>query len=255
MLAVAGIRGGIPRSHFPPMYSFLIDGIRETTRAPWLHVLIACTAALCGWIVGAERERREKPAGLRTLVLVCLGSASFTMVSFVFTPPSGDAGRVAAQIVTGIGFLGAGAILHGPGFVSGLTTAAGIWVTAAIGMIAGAGHVGGALALAIFVRLLLTGIYRWDERHIRSFPLCTVRFVMDPAHGKTRIRVEKILEDFRVQQARFLPTGTGDGHVEATATFNLPQHHRRDFLYALACIPEVLEIAEGERVTELKAES
>ena len=225
------------------MYSFLIDGIRETIRAPWLYVLIACTAALCGWIVGAERERREKPAGLRTLVLVCLGSASFTMVSYVFTPPSGDAGRVAAQIVTGIGFLGAGAILHGAGSVSGLTTAAGIWVTAAIGMIAGTGHVAGALALAIFVRILLTGIYRWDERHIRSFPLCTVRFVMDPAHGKTRIRVEKILEDFHVQPAIFQPSGRADGYIEGLAKFNLPQHHRRDFLYALSCLPEVVEIA------------
>src|SRR4051812_42698968 len=204
---------------------FLHDNLRDSMTAPWLQILLALVSVVCGWIVGGERERREKPAGLRTLVLVCLGSASFTMVSFIFTPPSGDAGRVAAQVVTGIGFLGPGAILHGAGFVSGLTTAAGIWVTAVIGMIAGTGHVGGALALAIFVRVLLTGIYRWDEHHIRSFPLSTVRVVIDPAHGKTRIRVEKVLEDFHVQHATFQPTGMADGRVEGTVTFNLPEHH------------------------------
>src|SRR3954465_11640846 len=114
---------------------WLIHSWHALLPVPLANGLLALVAVACGGLVGAERERREKPAGLRTLVLVCLGSASFTMVSFVFTPPSGDAGRGAAQIVTGIGFLGAGAILHGPGFVSGLTTAAGIWVTAAIGMI------------------------------------------------------------------------------------------------------------------------
>lgn len=73
--------------------------------APWLQITLAGVAVICGAVVGVERERREKPAGLRTLVLVCLGSAVFTVVSFVFTSTSGDSGRVAAQIVTGIGFL------------------------------------------------------------------------------------------------------------------------------------------------------
>ena len=107
--------------------------------APVIATVLALIAVVCGTILGAERQRKEKPAGLRTLTLVCLGSAVFTMVSFSFTTTTGDSGRVAAQIVTGIGFLGAGVILHGRHMIRGVTTAALIWLTAAIGMAVGAG--------------------------------------------------------------------------------------------------------------------
>ena len=223
------------------MQNLLVQSLRETLTAPGLEIVIAVTAALCGWIIGAEREKHEKPAGLRTLVLVCLGSASFTMASYAFTD-RGDASRVAAQIVSGIGFLGAGAILHGSGFISGMTTAATIWVTAAVGMIAATGHVAAALGLAIFVRLLHTGIYYWENRHILSVPASVVHFIIDPARGKTRIRVEKLLEDYHVRQAAFEHAETAEGHLKGTVTFVLPQRHRRDLLCALAAIPEVLEI-------------
>src|ERR1700744_3655434 len=82
--------------------------------APWVDVVLAVVAVACGLTVGGERDRREKAVGLRTMALVCLGSAVFTMASFAFTTTTGDSGRVAAQIVTGIGFLGAGVILHSP---------------------------------------------------------------------------------------------------------------------------------------------
>src|SRR6478735_4027775 len=123
--------------------------------SPWLQIALALSATVCGAAVGLERERREKPAGLRTLVLVCLGSASFTMASYAFTTNSGDSGRVAAQIVTGIGFLGAGVIMHERYIVFGVTTAATIWVTAAIGLTIGAGHAIPGLALSVTVRLVL----------------------------------------------------------------------------------------------------
>jgi putative Mg2+ transporter-C (MgtC) family protein len=228
------------------MQALLTHSLRGQLGSPWLEIVIAVTATLCGLIVGVERERREKPAGLRTLVLVCLGSAAFTVASYAFTSSNGDPGRVAAQIVTGIGFLGAGAILHGSGFISGMTTAATIWVTAAIGMLAGAGHVAGALALAIFVSLVHTGIYFWENRHLRSMPASTVRFVMDPARGKTRIRVEKLMEDYHVHEATFGPANSTDDHIQGSVTFILPQRHRRDFLQELASIPEVLEIIPQE---------
>src|SRR4051812_15981503 len=102
------------------IWDYLTGDLRASIGAPWLEIVLAVVAVVCGGIVGAERERREKPAGLRTLILVCLGSAAFTMASFAFTSTTGDSGRVAAQIVTGIGFLGAGAILHGGGFVRGM---------------------------------------------------------------------------------------------------------------------------------------
>jgi len=100
-----------------------------------LRVLIA---ALLGAALGLEREWRGKEAGLRTNTLIAIGAALFTVMSLVST---GDPGRIAAQVVTGVGFLGAGAIMRTGANVQGLTTAAMIWVNAAIGVAAGSGHI------------------------------------------------------------------------------------------------------------------
>ena len=95
-------------------------------------------AALLGAVLGLEREWRGKEAGLRTNTLIAIGAALFTVMSMQF---GGDPGRLAAQIVTGVGFLGAGAIMRTGANVQGLTTAALIWVNAAIGVAAGAGRI------------------------------------------------------------------------------------------------------------------
>src|SRR5881397_273893 len=97
-------------------------------------------AAILGALIGLEREIHDHPAGMRTHLLVSLGSAGFTALSiYAFPAPGADPARVAAQIVTGIGFLGAGAILKQGVTIHGLTTAASLWVVAAVGMAAGAG--------------------------------------------------------------------------------------------------------------------
>src|SRR5277367_3716319 len=132
--------------------------------SPWVEMVLMMFAILCGTLLGDERQRREKPAGLRTLALVCLGSAVFTMLSFAFTSITGDSGRVAAQIVTGIGFLGAGVILHGRRTISGMTTAATIWVMAAIGMTVGAGYGLAGLVLSILVNRVLVGFFLYETR-------------------------------------------------------------------------------------------
>src|SRR2546430_1032054 len=85
-----------------------------------------------GAMIGAEREFYRKPAGVRTNALICLGACLFTILSMAMDATRGDPARIAAQIITGVGFLGAGAILRDQGHVVGLTTAAGIWVVAAI---------------------------------------------------------------------------------------------------------------------------
>lgn len=93
---------------------------------------------ICGFLIGIERENRGKPAGISTNIFVILGAMLFTMISILIEPQSG--GRVAANVVTGIGFLGAGLILKNEkGSISGLTTAASIWFSAAIGMAIGFG--------------------------------------------------------------------------------------------------------------------
>ena len=112
-------------------------------------------AVLLGSLVGYERERQGKPAGLRTHAMVALGAALFTVVSVYGFGPTADTSRLAAMIVSGIGFLGAGAILHERGGVQGLTTAASLWVTAAIGIAVGVGMVLMSLATAALVFAVL----------------------------------------------------------------------------------------------------
>lgn len=111
-------------------------------------------AAVFGAAVGYERRSADKPAGLRTLSLVAMGSALFTIIS-AFGFESADQSRVAAQIVTGVGFLGAGTILRSGVTVSGLTTAATIWATAAIGMAVGSGmYIASAAGTALILIIL-----------------------------------------------------------------------------------------------------
>jgi len=103
-------------------------------------VLRLLLAAALGAIIGYQRERAGKPAGLRTHILICLGAALFTVASIYGFGAATDPARIAAGVVAGIGFIGAGAILRsGEGIVAGLTTAATIWAVAGIGLAAGAG--------------------------------------------------------------------------------------------------------------------
>lgn len=107
----------------------------------YYEFFVQCALSLImGGLIGFEREFRSKPAGLKTHVLICLGSTALTFMS-IQCAYNGDPGRIAAQIVSGIGFIGAGTILHANKSVQGLTTAASIWVVAAIGMLIGAGMV------------------------------------------------------------------------------------------------------------------
>ena len=103
-------------------------------------VLRLLMSAVLGMVVGFERFHAHKPAGLRTHMLVCIGSALFTVASIYGFGSTSDPARIAAGIVTGVGFLGAGAIIHAQdGGLHGLTTASSIWAVAAIGLAAGAG--------------------------------------------------------------------------------------------------------------------
>jgi putative Mg2+ transporter-C (MgtC) family protein len=137
-------------------------------------VLRLVVAAVLGAVIGIEREIHDHPAGIRTHLLVALGSALFTVLSIVGFPSADgsatDPSRVAAQIVTGIGFLGAGAILkYGP-TVRGLTTAASLWAAAGIGMAAGAGLPFLGLAATIIVVLSLWPLRLLSERVAHAAP-------------------------------------------------------------------------------------
>jgi putative Mg2+ transporter-C (MgtC) family protein len=115
-------------------------------------------AVLLGGAIGLERELRGKAAGLRTNILICVGAALFTKLSIQVDVVRGDPARIAAQIVVGVGFLGAGTILHGRGSVTGLTSAATIWLVAAIGMAVGAGDVYEAAGATLLVLIVLRAL-------------------------------------------------------------------------------------------------
>jgi len=141
----------------------------------WSDILTLLLAVLLGALIGLEREFRDKTAGFRTVILICLGAALFTMVSLSFAPKS-DPARIAAQIVTGVGFLGAGAILRDGPRIVGLTTAAIVWLAAAIGMATGSGNfllAAIATGLVTLVLWLFPKIEHWIDtlREVHSYEI------------------------------------------------------------------------------------
>lgn len=119
-------------------------------------------------LIGAEREFRGHPAGLRTMALISAGSCMFTGLGLIPDfPKTVDPTRIAAQIVTGVGFLGAGSILRQGELVRGLTTAASIWVAASLGMAVGFGYYGLSVFLTVVVVAVLLGLKPLEERYFR----------------------------------------------------------------------------------------
>jgi putative Mg2+ transporter-C (MgtC) family protein len=128
----------------------------------WIKIIVS---VICGGIIGFERQYRGKPAGIRTSILICLGTQVF--VSHGTSLASGDHYRVLAQVVTGIGFLGAGLMISQEGTVRGVTSAAVIWVLAAIGATIGLGHFLEALVLVMVTVGVLSGV-EYLENSIRK---------------------------------------------------------------------------------------
>ncbi len=154
-------------------------------------------AVVAGAIIGIEREYRDKAAGFRTLMFICLGTCVFTMLSATYS--GGDPSRIAAGLVTGIGFIGTGVILHNRGQVLGLTTAALIWVTAAIGMCIGLGQYELASA-ALIVTLCVLWIFPLVEFNIsnqRQVVSYSISFKND-LHKLNSIKNYIYLEKFKV---------------------------------------------------------
>ena len=147
-----------------------LAGVSDALKLVLLFKLLLAT--ILGGAIGLEREIAGKPAGLRTNILICVGAALFMHLSIYVAEigysadghPYGDTTRIAAQIVSGIGFLGAGAILHAHGAVVGLTTAATIWVVAAVGAAVGAGAYVEGIGTSILMILVLVGLRPFERR-------------------------------------------------------------------------------------------
>jgi putative Mg2+ transporter-C (MgtC) family protein len=164
-------------------------------QAPYCEGISILMAFVCGAIVGFEREKGHKPAGLRTQILICVGSAIFTVVSMAPVLGGREPARIAAQIVTGVGFLGAGSILRDHKQITGLTTAATIWTVSAIGIVVGAGYVTAGVLLSLGV-LLILGSFRRVEILLggRCTSVATV-IAYRPENGKTRALVMAALDE------------------------------------------------------------
>jgi len=205
----------------------------------------AFLAVACGGLIGVEREIRQKPAGFRTNILICVGSALLMWMSIhVGTDLAGgrgDPGRIAAQVVTGIGFLGAGTILHSRGHITGLTSAAMIWVVSAIGMAVGAGFIAVAIfsTLLILVVQVVLGVV---ER--RLFGRCLLRdceVAFDDDHGHTRKEIERILRSHGQGLEAFGLRRAGD-HQVLTMPYCAVHPPHRKFLGDLWKIEGVREV-------------
>lgn len=168
----------------------------------WPHVVLRLVvAAGLGGAVGLERELRERQAGLRTHLVVCVGAALFTLVSaygFRDVVEQGrvvvDPTRIAAQIVSGIGFLGAGAIIRQGLSVKGLTTAATLWLVAAIGMAVGAGFYSGAIVATLGAILTLGPLRIVAYKIIRRWRPDTDRLIVDLPAGGSPVPILEAIE-------------------------------------------------------------
>jgi putative Mg2+ transporter-C (MgtC) family protein len=183
-------------------------------------------ALFCGFLLGAEREIKEKPAGLRTIILITVGATIFMIVSDLIAQVTEgpeaitrvDPSRIAAQVVTGIGFLGAGAIIQARGAIHGLTTAAAVWVAAGIGLCVGVGFplLGiGITLLVLLVLVVLDPLSTWLNRHGDEE---TLRLVLS---NDTLVlqRVRAILKSNSIPESRLTLQSRTPDHLKLSVSY------------------------------------
>ncbi len=161
------------------------------------HILIALSI---GAIIGAEREYRSKSAGLRTMILVSLGSCLFTILSIRIGAPT-SADRIAANIITGIGFLGAGVIFKAESRVGGITTATTIWMVAALGMAVGSGYYQAALVGTVAVLVVLMFLAPM-QGIIERFNRTRIYRIMVPYRHETLFKYEQLFRKYKLKSQR-----------------------------------------------------
>ena len=185
------------------------------------RLLLSIFLGLC---IGIEREMHRQPAGMRTHILICIGSTVVTIASMYLPLATegvalkSDAARIAAQIMSGIGFLGAGAIVKFGATVRGITTAATIWVTAAIGIIIGLGLFWFAVVATVFVLIVLVGFESFEQRLFTTEFFKTIELIYDPSALALQ-EVRNMLKESKIR-VRTIDLHLG-GDVPARAIFHI----------------------------------
>lgn len=183
-------------------------------------------AAALGGAVGLEREFRHKPAGLRTMMLICIGAALYTIMSYEMAGDvGGDHTRIAAQIIPGIGFIGAGVVIRERGAVVGITSAATIFMIASVGMTVGAGFPMTAVFTTLLLLVSLVFLGRVEDRIGLHTRLLTFTMITPPGDPSILERVHEIVQEAGIQAARWkdAQAQTGAAIVEFDADVGTPK--------------------------------
>lgn len=184
-------------------------------------------ALLCGGLLGYERGRKKRPAGFRTYMLVCLGSTLVMMTNEYIcrTWDTGDPARMAAQVISGIGFLGAGTIIvTGRNRVKGLTTAAGLWAAACIGLAIGIGYYAGAVVGCAMMFLVMSVLHNVDERVGAVTPVLDIYVEFERLANVGAFIALLRERDMKVSELRVTRPETGEEQgVAAMMTLRLPR--------------------------------
>jgi putative Mg2+ transporter-C (MgtC) family protein len=200
-------------------------------------------AVILGGAIGMERELRDKPAGLRTNIMICVGSTLFMSISAkVAEMLGGDPTRIAAQIISGIGFLGAGAVLHSHGFVLGLTTAATIWVVAGVGMALGSGMylVAGFTTVMSLITLYFLSFVEDKIQGRKSYSYSLVVTDLNQALAS----INNVLQETSVGAASFNFKKKA-GHYRVWFNLLVPRETNLKIIQRLSKIPEVTQMETG----------
>lgn len=198
-------------------------------------------AAVLGGCLGMERELKRRAAGLRTNMLICFGSALFTVLSGTIAAQiGGDHTRIAAQIIPGIGFIGAGCILHARASVQGLTTAATIFVVAAIGMASGGGFYLTAIFATMVALLVLLALEGVEERfQLKSLPMTYEVHGPDP--GTLISEINGVLEEMQ-RPMESVQLGRDDGHYRMQFVVNMSAKQRSELIARLRMLGSVTRV-------------
>lgn len=194
-------------------------------------------AIVCGSVIGIEREIKNKAAGFRTVVLICLGSAVFTMVSG-FGSTSDD--RIAANIITGIGFIGAGVIFKNKVSVQGLTTAAVIWISAGIGMVSGSGYYPFAFTLTVCTLIILTVFSRIEGFLAYHYWTATLVVTFEDTAIENVVELQQVARGYGIRTKR-KTIGKSNGKLTLVMEVSGKRQKIADFNDALVNSSDIME--------------
>jgi len=209
-------------------------------------------ALFCGGLIGLERELKNKSAGIKTNMLICVGSMLFTTISVMVAFDGatgdmrpGDPGRIGAQIVSGIGFLGGGAILQSKENIVGLTTAASIWLVAAIGMLIGIGQLEVALFVSVLMVFVLVAVTVFENRFLERRRLFKITLhLREKTDDVTRAAIEGLMysHELNLEDYREITTGV---QPEVKIAYLGRNRDHSNMLLELWKIPGILDVKQS----------